>query len=210
MLQLTAYARTLNPGVVVAAGGPAVRALPEHSKQFFDYAMTGDVEDLGDVAEEIFGPGHTAPGILPPLRPGDVVPGGRPTWSRAGTATSGAPSARSRRRGAPTGPTTWTLSAASFSPRARSATTCSSTTTSTATTAPPSSSVSRCSGSSTPTGRSWAGARSSRTTSSRYPRTWNSRSGPGAAGSSAEWSPSRNRPCAGSTSSRTPACRRWR
>jgi hypothetical protein len=60
MLQLTAYARTKNPRVVVAAGGPAVRALPEHSKRFFDFALTGDVEDLGPVADEVFGPGHAA------------------------------------------------------------------------------------------------------------------------------------------------------
>src|SRR6185436_3979621 len=43
MKQLTAYARTLNPKVVVAAGGPPVRALPLLSRRFFDYACTGDL-----------------------------------------------------------------------------------------------------------------------------------------------------------------------
>jgi hypothetical protein len=60
MLQLTAYARTRNPRVVVAAGGPAVRALPKLSTQYFDYVCTGDVETLGDVATDAFGAGYAA------------------------------------------------------------------------------------------------------------------------------------------------------
>ena len=61
MLHLTAYARTLAPGVVVAAGGPAVRALPRHSARCFDYACQGDVEELAAVADDAFGRGHGNP-----------------------------------------------------------------------------------------------------------------------------------------------------
>src|SRR5262249_46352727 len=50
MLHLAAYARTLNPRVVVVAGGPAVRALPDASRRFFDRACLGDVEELREVA----------------------------------------------------------------------------------------------------------------------------------------------------------------
>ena len=60
LLHLTAYARTLNPRVIVAAGGPAVRALPRHARRFFDYACTGDAEELGRVVEDAFGPGYRA------------------------------------------------------------------------------------------------------------------------------------------------------
>jgi hypothetical protein len=42
MLHLTACARTKNPRVIVVAGGPAVRALPLLSEQFFDYSCLGD------------------------------------------------------------------------------------------------------------------------------------------------------------------------
>ena len=55
MLHLTAYARTLNPRVVVVAGGPCVRALPKTSREFFDRVCLGDVEELKQVAEEVFG-----------------------------------------------------------------------------------------------------------------------------------------------------------
>jgi len=55
MLHLTAYARTLNPRVVVVAGGPCVRALPKRSREFFDRVCLGDVEELKQVAEEVFG-----------------------------------------------------------------------------------------------------------------------------------------------------------
>lgn len=55
MKQLTAYARTLNERVVVAAGGPPVRALPNLSRAIFDYACTGEVEELQDVIGEAFG-----------------------------------------------------------------------------------------------------------------------------------------------------------
>lgn len=56
LLHLTAYARTFRPGVIVVAGGPAVRALPNLARRFFDYACEGDVEELGEVVRECFGP----------------------------------------------------------------------------------------------------------------------------------------------------------
>jgi hypothetical protein len=55
MLHLTAYARTLNPRVVVVAGGPCIRALPNTSKRFFDWVCLGDIEELKEVAAEVFG-----------------------------------------------------------------------------------------------------------------------------------------------------------
>jgi hypothetical protein len=55
MLHLTAYARTQNPRVVVVAGGPAIRALPLYSRQFFDYACEGDVEEIQDVIRDALG-----------------------------------------------------------------------------------------------------------------------------------------------------------
>jgi hypothetical protein len=55
MLHITAYVKTKNPAAVVVAGGPAIRALPLYSKQFFDFACTGDIEQLGEVVAEVFG-----------------------------------------------------------------------------------------------------------------------------------------------------------
>ena len=55
MLHITAYARTKNSKVVVVAGGPAIRALPLYSKNFFDYCCTGDIEQLSEVIEDVFG-----------------------------------------------------------------------------------------------------------------------------------------------------------
>jgi len=65
LLHLTAYARTLNPAVIVVAGGPAVRALPTYSQRFFDYASTGDLEDLARIVGECFGPEHVAAEMFP-------------------------------------------------------------------------------------------------------------------------------------------------
>ncbi len=65
MLQLTAYARSRNPGVIVVAGGPAIRALPRYARQFFDYACTGDVEQMAEVATDAFGPGSAAGEVFP-------------------------------------------------------------------------------------------------------------------------------------------------
>lgn len=64
-LHLSAYARTRNPGVVVVAGGPAVRALPEYSREFFDYCCQGDVEELIGIVADVFGEGCADP-TMPP------------------------------------------------------------------------------------------------------------------------------------------------
>ena len=60
MKHLAAYARTVNPRVVLAAGGPAVRMLPRLSRRYFDHVCTGDVEQIVSVVDEVFGPGHGA------------------------------------------------------------------------------------------------------------------------------------------------------
>jgi len=65
MLHLTAYARTLNNSVIVVAGGPAVRALPRYSEFFFDYACTGDIEQLCEVIREAFGSSYVAEEMSP-------------------------------------------------------------------------------------------------------------------------------------------------
>lgn len=65
MRQITAYARTLAPHVVVVAGGPVVRNLPALSRSIFDYACVGDIEELRDVAREVFGEGAIAPRMDP-------------------------------------------------------------------------------------------------------------------------------------------------
>lgn len=60
MLHITAYARTKNPGTVVVAGGPAIRAIPRYAANFFDYCCTGDIEQLVDVIIDAFGQGYVA------------------------------------------------------------------------------------------------------------------------------------------------------
>lgn len=65
MRQLTAYARSLNPKLVVAAGGPAVRALPKLSKRIFDYACLGDIEELQEVLRDSFGSCYVAEDMKP-------------------------------------------------------------------------------------------------------------------------------------------------
>jgi radical SAM superfamily enzyme YgiQ (UPF0313 family) len=65
MLHLTAYARTLNPAVIVVAGGPAIRALPRRAALFFDYSCTGDIEALQDIARETLGPDCVASDMFP-------------------------------------------------------------------------------------------------------------------------------------------------
>ena len=61
----TAYARTLNPHVVVVAGGPAIRALPRYSALFFDYPCSGDIEQLGEVIVDAFGKSYAAEEPVP-------------------------------------------------------------------------------------------------------------------------------------------------
>ena len=46
MKQVTAYARTVNPGIVVAMGGPLARMLPKLSRRYFDYVCSDDVEQV--------------------------------------------------------------------------------------------------------------------------------------------------------------------
>ncbi len=55
LLHVTAYVKSANPEVVVAAGGHAVRSLPGYSQKFFDYACFGDVEEIREVIHEALG-----------------------------------------------------------------------------------------------------------------------------------------------------------
>lgn len=54
MKQLTAYAKTMNPSVVVVMGGPVARTLPNHASEFFDVVSGGDVEALVDIVNDVF------------------------------------------------------------------------------------------------------------------------------------------------------------
>lgn len=54
--QLSAYARHFNPKVITVIGGPIPRALPQICKDVFDYVCTGDVEQIYDLASDVFGP----------------------------------------------------------------------------------------------------------------------------------------------------------
>src|SRR5829696_2484602 len=64
-LHLTAYARTLNPKVIVVAGGSLVEVLPVYSRQFFDYCCSGAVEEIKDVIRDAFGADHVAEDVSP-------------------------------------------------------------------------------------------------------------------------------------------------
>ncbi len=63
--QLSAYCRHFNPDVVSVIGGPIARALPALCGQVFDYVCQGDVEEIGQVAENVFGVGHRAGDTAP-------------------------------------------------------------------------------------------------------------------------------------------------
>ncbi|MBV8208020.1 MAG: cobalamin-dependent protein [Acidobacteria bacterium] len=65
MLHLAAYARSLNPKVVIAAGGPAIRAIPQFARRYFDYCCLGDVEELGEIARQVFGSEFAAEQCFP-------------------------------------------------------------------------------------------------------------------------------------------------
>lgn len=65
MLHLTAYARTKNPSVIVVAGGSSIRAIPNYSRQFFDYCCRGDIEEMNEVIAEAFGIDYVAHEMLP-------------------------------------------------------------------------------------------------------------------------------------------------
>jgi radical SAM superfamily enzyme YgiQ (UPF0313 family) len=71
MLHITAYVKTKNKKAIVVAGGPAIRALPEYSKKFFDYRCIGDVEQLGDVVEDALGKDYVSTNFL---ETGQVIP----------------------------------------------------------------------------------------------------------------------------------------
>jgi hopanoid C-2 methylase len=55
MLHLTAYLRTQNPRVRIAAGGLAIRSLPRYAQRFFDYVCDGDAEQIVPVIEDVLG-----------------------------------------------------------------------------------------------------------------------------------------------------------
>lgn len=74
MKQVTAQARTLNPGIAVAMGGPLARMLPRLSRRYFDYVCDGDVEQITAVVDAVFGGSHAAELPLPRY---DLVPGPR-------------------------------------------------------------------------------------------------------------------------------------
>jgi len=59
-LHLAAYARTLNPAVIVVAGGSIVNVLPRYARRFFDYCCTGPVEEVQGVIADALGPGYVA------------------------------------------------------------------------------------------------------------------------------------------------------
>ena len=65
MKQVTAYARVVNPRIVVAMGGPLARMLPNLSRRYFDYVCSADVEQLVAVVDAVFGPGHAAEVPIP-------------------------------------------------------------------------------------------------------------------------------------------------
>lgn len=60
MRQVTAYARTVHPGIVVAMGGPLARMLPNLGRRHFDFVCGGDVEQIVSVVDDVFGAGHAA------------------------------------------------------------------------------------------------------------------------------------------------------
>ena len=65
LLHVTAYVRTANPDVIVAAGGHGVRALPRYSERFFDYTCLGDVEEIKEVITDAFGPEYVGKEFTP-------------------------------------------------------------------------------------------------------------------------------------------------
>ncbi|MCP5227771.1 radical SAM protein [Accumulibacter sp.] len=65
MKQVTAYARAVNPAIVVGMGGPLARMLPNLSQRYFDYVCSGDVEQIVAVVDAVFGCGHAADVPIP-------------------------------------------------------------------------------------------------------------------------------------------------
>ena len=65
MKQVTAHARAVNPGIVVAMGGPLARMLPNLSRRYFDYVCGDDAEQMVSLVDAVFGPGHAAEVPMP-------------------------------------------------------------------------------------------------------------------------------------------------
>lgn len=65
MRHLSAYARSGNPRSVVVAGGPAIRALPQLAREYFDYCCLGDIEELQDVIADALGSHYVAEEMVP-------------------------------------------------------------------------------------------------------------------------------------------------
>ncbi len=65
MRQLTAYARTANPKVVVIGGGHVARAFPAFCATFLDVTCQGDAEEIGEVIAGLFGPAYAAERFSP-------------------------------------------------------------------------------------------------------------------------------------------------
>jgi len=65
LLHVAAYARSANPKVIIVAGGHAVRSVPRYSENFFDYACSGDVEQIRAVIRDSIGPAYLSPEFLP-------------------------------------------------------------------------------------------------------------------------------------------------
>ncbi|MCX2982809.1 hypothetical protein EYC98_18255 [Halieaceae bacterium IMCC14734] len=65
LLHVTAYAKSYNSSVIVAAGGHAVRSLPQYARQFFDYLCLGDVEEIEGVIAESMGQQYVAEVFTP-------------------------------------------------------------------------------------------------------------------------------------------------
>lgn len=65
MRMLTAYARTLNPEVLVVGGGHVARAFPVFCATFLDVVCQGDAEEIGDVIAGHFGPAYAAERFSP-------------------------------------------------------------------------------------------------------------------------------------------------
>ena len=65
MKQLTAYAKTFNPKIVVVMGGSIARVIPKLSSSFFDIVSEGDIEALVDIVDQAFSGNYGAEEVLP-------------------------------------------------------------------------------------------------------------------------------------------------
>lgn len=65
LLHVTAYVKSFNPEVIVAAGGHGVRSLPTYAKQFFDYTCVGDVEEIQEVIKDSIGAEYISEQFVP-------------------------------------------------------------------------------------------------------------------------------------------------